>query len=138
VWQRLTVSRAREQRSQLTAAKFRVLTGSLKSLLDQGLVDALLSALTTQSRVHTVPIFSVKAVQMAAVEQDWIVPRKGNYSPTRDHARANYPWRDRSYAFREELTSRISIRHVDETCVGVCIEHAQVLNWGWSTLSTQA
>lgn len=77
MWQRLTVSRAREQRSQLTAAKFRVLTGSLKSLLDQGLVDALLFALTTQSRVHTVPIFSVKAVQMAAVEQDWIVPRKG-------------------------------------------------------------
>jgi hypothetical protein len=33
-----TASRARDQRSHLTAAKFRVLTGSQKSLLDQGLL----------------------------------------------------------------------------------------------------
>lgn len=52
-----TVSRTRDQRSQLTAAKFRVLTGSLKSLLGQGCQGCDLFCACHPITVHTVANF---------------------------------------------------------------------------------
>jgi hypothetical protein len=96
VSQRLSLSRPREKRSQLTTAKFRVLTGSLKSLLQrlgQGLLGQIIFEVATQSMRATQQKGNEWAVQKHEVERDWVVRCKGvSYSHGMMLA-ASHPWR---------------------------------------------